>query len=278
MGECGSGYQPGTAGTGANLMLTLGQAVAQQGVQGAAILTPYESLTRLGFSFRRGQSSMLAAAPGVGKSAVALDIAMRLPMRSLYISADTDSFTMGIRAAAKMSGHPQSQVERGLGEPTTAPMYHDLLSKLWNVKFAFDVSSMEDVRDEVFAYATSFGEFAGMVIVDNLINVTEGDDEYRAMKAAVQDLDRLAHNTGAHVMILHHATGKYEDGDVPIPQGGLENKVAKIPAQILTLNRAGSGKLRVNVVKNRAGKADARGNDVFATIGMDLGTMRFYDL
>lgn len=221
---------------------------------------------------------MVAAAPGVGKSALALDLVMRLPIRSLYISADTDSFTMGIRAAAKMSGHPQEQVERGLADPTVAPMYHELLAKLWNVRFSFDCASMEDVRDEVFAYATAHGSFPPVVVCDNLVNVVEGDDDYRAMRQAVADLDRLAHNTGAHVMVLHHATGRYEDGDIPIPQGGLENKVAKIPAQILTLNRAGSGVVRVNVVKNRAGKADAKGNDVFATIGVDLSTMRYYDL
>src|SRR4051812_10567708 len=192
-------------------MLTLGQAVAQQGVQGAAITTPYSSLTNLGFTLRRGQSSMVAAAPGVGKSALALDLVMRLPIRSLYISADTDSFTMGIRAAAKMSGHPQEQVERGMADPTVAPMYHELLAKLWNVRFSFDCASMEDVRDEVFAYATAHGSFPPVVVCDNLVNVVEGDDDYRAMRQAVADLDRLAHNTGAHVMVLHHATGRYED-------------------------------------------------------------------
>jgi KaiC/GvpD/RAD55 family RecA-like ATPase len=254
-------------------MLTLGQAVAQQGTQGASIETPYEALTRLGFTLRRGQLSMIAAAPGVGKSALALDLVMRTKMRSLYISADTDSFTMGLRAAAKMSGHPQAQVEKGLADETIAPMYHDLLAKLWNVRFAFDCASMEDVRDEVFAYATAHGAYAPIVVVDNLVNVADGDDDYRAMRSAVQDLDRLAHNTGAHVMVLHHATGRYEDGDTPIPQSGLENKVAKIPAQILTLTRNGS-RMGVHIVKNRAGKADPKGG-LHAGLYVDLATMTF---
>jgi predicted ATP-dependent serine protease len=256
-------------------MLTLGQAVAQQGKQGASIETPYKNLTRLGFTLRRGQSSMVAAAPGVGKSALAQDLAMRLHLRSLYISADTDSFTMGVRAAAKMSGHPQAQVEKGMQDPSIAPMYHDVLAKLWNVRFSFDVTGMEDVRDEVFAYATAHGEFPHLIVVDNLVNVVEGEDEYRAMRHAVADLDRLAHVTGAHVMVLHHATGKYEDGDSPIPLGGIEGKVAKIPAQVITLNRVHNDTLRVNVVKNRSGKADARAQDVFTNIYVNLATMTF---
>lgn len=257
-------------------MLTLGQAVAQQGVQGASIQTPYASLTNIGFTLRRGQSSMVAAAPGVGKSAWAMDCLMRLHMRSLYISADTDSFTMGLRALAKMSGHPQEQVERGLADKSTAPMYHDLLAKMWNVRFSFDCASMEDVRDEVFAYASAFGEFPGLVCVDNLVNVADGDDDYRAMRQAVSDLDRLAHNTGAHVMVLHHATGKYDDGNVPIPLGGLENKVSKIPAQVLTLTREGRY-MDLFVVKNRGGQADPRANDVKARLQVDLATMTFRD-
>lgn len=149
-------------------MLTLGQAVAQQGSQGASIETPYPALTNHGFTLRKGQLSMIAAAPGVGKSALALDLCMRTPLRSLYISADTDSFTMGLRAAAKMSGHPQEQVERGMRDETVAPMYHELLAKLWNVRFSFDCASMEDVRDEVYAYATAFGDFPpGIICVDN---------------------------------------------------------------------------------------------------------------
>jgi predicted ATP-dependent serine protease len=258
-------------------MLTLGQAVARQGEQGAAIETPYESLTRIGFSLRRGQTSMICAAPGVGKSALALDLAMRLPIRSLYLSADTDSFTMGMRAAAKMTGHTQEQIERGMADETVAPMYHEQLAKLWNVRFSFDVACLEDVRDEVFAYATAYGQFPPLLVVDNLVNIASGEDDYRAMKQAVMDLDRLAHNTGAHVMVLHHANGKYEDGDIPIPQGGLENKVAKIPAQILTLNRAGADRMRINVVKNRAGQADPKAG-IFAMVGMNLSNMQFYNL
>jgi len=255
-------------------MLTLGQAVAQQGAQGASIETPYKALTGMGFTLRRGQLSMVAAAPGVGKSALALDLAMRLNLRSLYISADTDSFTMGLRAAAKLTGHGQTQVERGMADPTVAPMYRDVLAKMWNLRFSFDCASMEDVRDEVFAYATAHGEFPpGLIVVDNLVNVADGEDDYRAMRSAVSDLDRLAHVTGAHVMVLHHATGRYEDGDTPIPQSGLENKVAKIPAQILTLTRV-NDEMRVHIVKNRAGKADPRGG-LSAKLYVDLATMRF---
>lgn len=255
-------------------MLTLGQAVAQQGAQGASIETPYKSLTNMGFTLRRGQLSMVAAAPGVGKSALALDLAMRLNYRSLYISADTDSFTMGLRAAAKLTGHPQTQVERGMADPALAQMYSEVLAKMWNLRFSFDCASMEDVRDEVFAYATAHGEFPpGLIVVDNLVNVADGEDDYRAMRSAVSDLDRLAHVTGAHVMVLHHATGRYEDGDTPIPQSGLENKVAKIPAQILTLTRVNSD-MRVHIVKNRAGKADPRGG-LHAQLYVDLSCMRF---
>jgi RecA-family ATPase len=261
-------------------VLTLGQAVAQQGVQGASIETPFKSLTNLGFTLRRGQSSLVVAAPGVGKSVLALDLVMRLHqrnLRSLYISADTDSFTMGMRAIAKMTGQAQSVIERNMKDAAMSADYMATLDKLWNVRFSFDCASMEDVRDEVFAYATSHGAFAPLLVVDNLVNLIDGDDEYRAMRAAVSAFDRLAHNTGAHVMVLHHANGKYDDGDQPIPLSGIENKVSKYAAQVITLNRQGEY-LRVNVVKNRSGKVDAKAHDVFTLLRADLSTQQISDL
>lgn len=220
---------------------------------------------------------MWAAGPGVGKSAVLLDICMRLHTRSLYISADTDSFTMGMRALAKMTGQPQERIEKQMSDPVLAAGYHEQLARLWNVRFSFDCASMEDVRDEVFAYATAHGTFPPLLVADNLVNLADGDDDYRAMRGAVQAFDRLAHNTGAHVVILHHATGRYDDGDVPIPLSGLENKVAKIPAQVITLNRQGKY-LRLNVVKNRSGKVDAKANEVYTLLHADMSTMQFSDI
>lgn len=255
-------------------MLTLGQAVAQHGAQGASIETPYDALNRLGFTLRRGQVSMIAAGPGVGKSMVAQDLVMRITaFQHLYISADTDSFTVAVRAAAKMSGHDQTQVEKGLNEPTMAPMYRELLAKMWNVRWSFDCSTMEDVRDEVYAYATAYGEYpSGLIVIDNLANIV-GDDDYRGMRDAMTNMQVLARKTGAHVMVLHHATGRYEDGATPIPLSGLENKVGKFPAQVLTLTREGA-RLGLFVVKNRGGKADARAN-YGGALYVDLARMQF---
>jgi hypothetical protein len=129
------------------------------------------------------------------------------------------------------------------------------------------------VRDEVFAYATAHGAFPPIIVVDNLVNITEGDDEYRAFRHAVAELDHLARVTNAHVMVLHHSSGKYEDGDLPIPLGGLEYKVGKIPAQVLTLTRSGEY-MKVHLVKNRGGKADPKCALGFQ-VHTDLATMTF---
>jgi hypothetical protein len=71
-------------------------------------------------------------------------------------------------------------------------------------------------------------------------------------------LNDLARLTGAHVMVLHHATGEYENGDKPIPLGGIEFKAGKLADMCLTLTREDS-ELRVAAVKNRGGSADASG-------------------
>jgi len=71
----------------------------------------------------------------------------------------------------------------------------------------------------------------------------------------MEEFHALAQLTGAHVLVLHHVTGQYDDGDKPVPLGGLVNKLSKLPAQILTLY-ARDGDMFACPVKNRQGRAD----------------------
>lgn len=242
---------------------------------------PYPSLARMGFALRRGQLGMMVAAPGGAKSALAQDIAIRSGTPTLYCCPDTDETTMAVRAGAKITGYPQAVVEQYLtgkgGKPEDAGRFFGALESVSNVRYAFDVSGVSDIGDEVFAYATLHGAWPHFVVIDNLVNVHEGHgDDYSAMREALDKLHKLARATGAHVLVLHHANGQYDDGDRAIPLSGVENKLSKMPAQVLTLYKPYDGLLRVCVVKNRGAKADSRGGD-YAELYANLDTMRFTD-
>ncbi|MDQ3224321.1 MAG: AAA family ATPase [Gemmatimonadota bacterium] len=225
---------------------------------------PYPSLARMGFALRRGQLGMMVAAPGGGKSVIAQDIAMRSGAATLYCCPDTDEMTMAVRAGAKLTGYPQAVVEqylRGEGKPDLAGRFFGALESSTNVRYAFDVTNVADIGDEVFAYGTLHGAWPELVIVDNLANVHgEGESEFAAWRQAMDKLHKLARHIGAHVLVLHHATGQWDDGDRVIPLSGIEQKLSKMPAQVLTLYRPRHGRMGVAVVKNRGGAADSRGS------------------
>jgi hypothetical protein len=133
---------------------------------------------------------------------------------------------------------------------------HVAMHEAKTVQFSFDSYSTADVLDDVKAYAVVHGAWPELIVVDNLMNLSRGgDDDLSSMTKAMDELHALASMTGACVLVLHHATGAYDDGDKPIPLSGLANKVSKLPAQVLTMHRKGDD-VYVCPVKNRQGVAD----------------------
>lgn len=225
---------------------------------------------------RRAQVVMIAAAPNVGKSAFALFMAINLKLPTLYLSADTDPYTTILRSAAVTTGHSMSTIEAairgGAGE-----FYEDVLQDLQDIRFVFDAGpTLEDIDLEISAFNEVYGQPPELIVVDNLINVQCDDgDEFRGMRIVEQALHEMARATGACVVVLHHVTGQFEDGQEPPPRRAVNGKVTRRVEVILTLGRQGS-MLGVACVKNRSGPADPlAGNAIW--FYCDLEHMQFED-
>lgn len=226
----------------------------------AELPLPWPSLAEYRIAFRRGQCSLLAAAPGGGKTIVALAYAIETGVPTLFISADTDLATMATRAGAAILGWPQYRVEAaGLNSPEV----QGALDSIGHIRWADDNQpTVEDIYLETQAYAEVFGDFPYLIVVDNLIDVQadrDHDKDWAGTRSAVDGLKRLARESEAHVLILAHATGRYENGTDPIPLGGLEWKPGKNVELVLTMYWGEGNELRVCPVKNRTGQANASG-------------------
>lgn len=237
------------------------------GAQGEPIPTVFRSLAAKGFHFRRGQLVLIAAGPGVGKSVLSQTLSMKATCPGLYFSADSDAFTMYKRGASIVTGHRSKDVEqdyeRGNGE-----FYDNRLNLLKHIRFDFTSQpGVEDLEDSVNAFALAYGEYPHLIVVDNLINVDPeelGEGQRSSIAAVMAYLKTLAQHTNACVVMLHHLTGDYDDGNKPAPMSALIDKVSKLPEQILTLHRAGliagtASQMGVSIVKNRDGESDASG-------------------
>jgi replicative DNA helicase len=226
-----------------------------------ALPMPYPALSNRGFLLRRGQTSLTVAAPGVGKSVLWLNLALRMRVPTMIWSADTDQHDVTMRTLAALTGYTMREAEQYVDESTPGFNPRALLAEADHISWVFepDINDVH-VQERLKAFAEVRGLYPELVVIDNLSNTVQNQlDEYAELRQVTRVMQRIARATNAHVAMLHHALGEYENGDKPIPQGGALGKLAKIPEQMLTLFRAGDDQLGVAIVKNRSGKADPSG-------------------
>src|SRR5690606_21336115 len=145
---------------------------------GKPIPTVWKTLANAGVFFRRSQISMIAAAPGVGKSAFTLNLAIRSGCRGIYMSADSDETTQAYRAAAILTGDKVGDIEAAYRDGRGAK-YDMALADFKRIWFDFDASpDLTHIEEEVLAYAHLYGRWPELLVLDNLANVwDEGSGE-----------------------------------------------------------------------------------------------------
>lgn len=211
-----------------------------------------------GLVFRRGQFSLVAAAPSVGKTLFATNLAINTPVPALYFSADSDEWTVKQRACSILTGYDLNTVESQLNDESWDGFYGDRLRAVDHIDFCYATDiEPEFIVNRMFAYGEMRGEWPQLIVVDNLGNTVEDPESQGAeLISSCRDLQRLARTTKAHVMALHHVVGAKENGDKQIQLGDLIHKVGKIPELVLGLHWPDPSRtsLMVTVPKYRGGK------------------------
>jgi hypothetical protein len=229
----------------------------------------FPELEMYGAKIRRGQVTLIAAAPNGGKSSLTTFLAMKMEddydhdkVPTLYFSADSDITTFGIRAAAiAVENAYVRDVEQLIldKDESVLQSIEDTTSHIW---VCFDSApSAKDISDEVDVYALTIGDYPHLIVIDNLMDIPTGGMSERDGHDAVLDfLKQLARRTASAVVVLCHVVGEYTDGDIPIPRSGLMNKIDKRPRLIMTLYSPDETTLGISIVKNNNGRAEANGN------------------
>lgn len=233
----------------------------------------WDSFAQKKIVFRRGQLHLTAAAPGTGKSVLALAMAVHMQVPTLYVSLDGDELTVGTRLVQMATACDTKTAEQAvLGKSDLALQAARAVP--WLAFTYPSAASTEDIAHHVWAYAEVHGDWPHLVVVDNLSDVAD-EDSAAELSRAMDDLTILGRETGAAVHVLHHVGGDYEDGDRVVPLSGLRYKVGKKPSLALTISRGGQeGQAYVSVVKNRFGPVDPSGLGVRAELRMDFSTMQ----
>jgi predicted ATP-dependent serine protease len=240
-------------------MKTLGRAVGKADIGGEPIPTVFNTFTENNIVLRRSEVSMIAGTPGAGKSTLALALALRAQVPTLYVSADTNAHTMAMRLYSMITGKSQRESEQVLTEnPEVA---RGALGTTSHIFWSFESSpNLNDLDEEVSAFEEIWGESPALIVVDNLMDVAmDGGEEFSGMRSAMKELKFLARDTNACVLVLHHTKESY-NGDPCPPRSAVQGMVNQLPALILTVGQTQHGMLGVAAVKNRYGKADPSGN------------------
>jgi hypothetical protein len=253
-------------------VLSLAQSARRIGDLGNPLPDVYAPFKEFRITLRRAATSLIVAGPGVGKTALAIDWLRRLNVPSLYVCIDTAEQDTTARAVSQITGRPLADVESDLSYFT-----EELTEFFGPIRWFFGGGpTHEDIETEVAAFGEAFGQYPEIIVVDNLTSIDmEGELNFASVRETERLLNETAYDTGAHVMMLHHATGDYENGDKPIPLGGVEYKAGKPVDLCLTLTR-NEHEMRIAPVKNRGGVADPLGRR-HATLYVDLSRMRFFE-
>lgn len=202
---------------------------------------------------------MVAGPPGAGKSTVALAIALKSRVPTLYASMDSHESTMAIRALSMATGISQSEVEnRMVADPEWASAL--LKEHVGHIKWMFDASpTLKDLEDQINVYRELQGDNPALIVVDNAVDVThDSGDEFSSLRSLMREVKWWSRDTGAAFLILHHTSEGYEGYPCP-PRAALHGKIAQVPSLIVTLSSSQPGLMAAAAVKNRYGPADATG-------------------
>jgi len=224
---------------------------------------------------RPGGHTVIAAAPGRGKSTLALVWAMEIaPEPVLYVSIDTSMRDQAIRVASRLSGHPVAAIEDDL------PFFSNWLDEqpMLNVRFVDDARDFEELGEIVEAECEFWGEPPRLTIVDNIGDMVT-DESSAEYNSAFRELGRIAKRHDTHVLALHHLNrGPAADGDKSPTMRSLNYAGERKAEAILGLwsPDGSSEKMNVSVIKNRMGPANPTGK-LFSALDLDLTRVQITD-
>jgi len=240
-------------------MKTLTRSVGRPEIGGEPLPSVFRTFEDNQIAVRRSELSMIAGEPGAGKSTLALAMALRMRVPTLYLSADTNAHTMAMRLYSMISGESQSEAEKVISDnPVLAKQRLSLANHIY---WSFDSSpNLGDLDDEVTAIEEVLGRSPELIVVDNLMDISmDNGEDFNSMRSAMKELKYLARDTNAAVLVLHHTKESYNSDPCP-PRAAVQGMVNQLPALILTVGQQ-HGLMGVSSVKNRYGKADPSGNN-----------------
>lgn len=242
------------------MLQSAGSATQHVWSQGPARVLPMpETWPYLGATVRPlgGQVVQVMAAPGVGKTAFALYLALGAQVKTLYLASDTDMRLFSEQMAAYATRETREDVRKRLESGDLAAVAAAVAQAAPDL-FVDPLAgpTLEQVEERIVALTELWGETPQLVVLDTISDVRRGGDDYSAWRGLWLDLRAMSRHYDTTIMFAHHLKGNSQgrDGDrAPSLSDGKygSHEFCEI---VLGLHKPRATELVVSVLKNRGGR------------------------
>lgn len=204
-----------------------------------------------GLDLYPGFLTILLAAPNVGKSFLGLNWAVDLVNQGepvLYHTTDTDYGTQAKRLVALLKDMVINDVTRY----ETSHLGEYVLPLRWS-QANVDSGNFEEL---VKAEVEYLGRSPALIIVDVANDIRRGEENVGNVRDVFIALHKIARRYGTTIMAMHHVKrGFASNGKVPPRMDEGQYGGEQVAEVVLSLSRPNTDELRLDVLKNRTGKA-----------------------
>lgn len=250
-------------------MYKLFRSLDRESKKGGALPSVWPSFAEHGIKFFPSDLVMWAGPPGAGKSAAALNYALKAKLPTLYVSLDMGPRLVANRICAISTGDTVDQVEEAMRTPEGEARYRRVLEDVDHLYVTYPSRpTPEGIAKAQMAFMEIHGVPSSLMVIDNLMNMNSGaKDEWSGLRELSQAFHYFATELGITVLLLHHINVGGIDLSYPAPENYIKGQVSELPASIISFAKQ-EGKLLASAVKNRHGPADHTGKRYF-TLGYD---------
>lgn len=217
---------------------------------------------------------MLVGRSGSMKSMCAMWYAHSTKLNTLYFSADQAAFHSITRLGSLLSGDPVKSIEAAIDADATDYYEPDFRKSRMDFNF-LSSPTLVDMSDQLSAYVQTRNAYPDLILIDTLNNVDAlTDDKYGGLTLIEKELHRMARETGAGILVVHHTLTK---SDKPFPPGKseIDGKIDKLAERIVSVALdPKSMEFKIACIKNRDGKCDPSG-ETYVSLTADPDRARF---
>ena len=245
-------------------MQTLDRAVLTKSAVGEKLILPYKAMNDA-ISFRTRDLTILAGAPGGGKSTLAVNLAMKMDYPTLYLAQDSPASVLS-RMTALVTQDSIGKTAKALNSDEKYKISKRLADARDTLIFERGAVTIEGIKWRLEALSEWLGEAPKLIFIDNLIDLivegtTHGDNSFYTK--ALPELKRLANTYNTAIIALHHVTrggnNSHADGRSPITMNNLLYAGEREARHVWGVYNDGDGTLNLQILKQQDGPADPGG-------------------